>query len=217
MPIIAGFIVPHPPMIVPDVGKGSESKVQTTIASYKAVAKEKAGLRPDTVIVSSPHSVIYGDYFHISPGKGAKGGFARFGAANVTFDEVYDTEFVRDLSGICRICGFPAGTLGERDPSLDHGTMVPLYFIRQVYSSFRLVRIGLSGLPLTEHYKFGQYIRKAADCTDKRIVYIASGDLSHKLQSYGPYGFAPAAHLTSCWNLTRASAKRLRNAGTAHL
>ena len=191
MPIIAGFIVPHPPMIVPDVGKGSESKVETTIASYKAVAKEIAELCPDTVIVSSPHSVIYGDYFHISPGKGAKGSFARFGAANVTFDEDYDTEFVRDLSGICRICGFPAGTLGERDPSLDHGTMVPLYFIRQVYSSFRLVRIGLSGLPLTEHYKFGQYIRKAADCTDKRIVYIASGDLSHKLQSYGPYGFAP--------------------------
>ena len=39
-----------------------------------------------------------------------------------------------------------AGTLGEKDPSLDHGTMVPLYFINQYLKDYKLVRIGLSGL-----------------------------------------------------------------------
>ena len=69
--------------------------------------------------------------------------------------------------------------------------MVPLYFTEQKYRDFRLVRIGLSGLSLAEHYAFGQIIRQAVEETGRKTVYIASGDLSHKLQEYGPYGFAP--------------------------
>lgn len=68
--------------------------------------------------------------------------------------------------------------------------MVPLWFIEQKYQDFRLVRIGLSGLPLTEHYRLGQLIREASERLDRRVVLVASGDLSHKLQAYGPYGFA---------------------------
>ncbi|MBO4800044.1 MAG: AmmeMemoRadiSam system protein A, partial [Lachnospiraceae bacterium] len=68
---------------------------------------------------------------------------------------------------------------------------VPLYFIEQEYRDFKLIRIGLSGLSLAEHYAFGQIIREAVEQTGRRVVYIASGDLSHKLQEYGPYGFAP--------------------------
>ena len=52
------------------------------------------------------------------------------------------------------------------------------------------MRIGLSGLPLTDHYRLGQIIARAVKDTDRRAVIIASGDLSHKLQEYGPYGFA---------------------------
>ncbi|MBQ1787754.1 MAG: AmmeMemoRadiSam system protein A, partial [Erysipelotrichaceae bacterium] len=80
--------------------------------------------------------------------------------------------------------------LGERDPKLDHGTMVPLYFIRQKYRDGKIIRIGLSGLPLSDHYRLGMYIARAVDKLGRRAVFIASGDLSHKLQDYGPYGFA---------------------------
>ena len=68
--------------------------------------------------------------------------------------------------------------------------MIPLYFIRQFYSDFQLVRLGLSGLSLVDHYAFGRIIQKAVEDLDRRAVFVASGDLSHKLQSYGPYGYA---------------------------
>ena len=83
----------------------------------------------------------------------------------------------------------PAGTLGERDKSLDHGTMVPLYFLDQYDTDYKLVRIGLSGLPLTKHYELGQCIKKAAELLERNTVVIGSGDLSHKLKEDGPYGF----------------------------
>ena len=191
MSIIAAYMVPHPPMIIPQVGRGSESQIQKTIDAYKQVANEIAALKPETIIVSSPHSIMYTDYFHISPGNEAIGDFGNFRAKSVSFHETYDVDLVQEICTLAEQEDFPAGTLGERDARLDHGTMVPLYFIRQVYSDFRLVRIGLSGLPLADHYAFGRMIQDAVEHLGRRAIYVASGDLSHKLQSYGPYGYAP--------------------------
>ena len=190
MSIIASFMVPHPPMIVPQIGRGSEEQIETTTKAYEQVADEIAELAPETIIISSPHATMYMDYFHISPGRWADGDFAQFGAPQVSFHEEYDTEMVRKLDELAQKEAFPAGTMGEREPALDHGTMVPLHFIHQKYHKFKIVRIGLSGLDLADHYYLGMMIQKAADELDRRAVYVASGDLSHKLQSYGPYGFA---------------------------
>ena len=190
MPVTGAIMVPHPPMILPQVGRGSEKQIEKTTLAYRQAAQEIAALSPETIIISSPHTVMYADYFHISPGKEASGSFARFGAPDAAFHETYDTELVQMIQRIADDRGFPAGTLGERDRSLDHGTMVPLYFIRQYCKDFRLVRIGLSGLPLAAHYAMGQIIREAVERTGRRAVFVASGDLSHKLQDYGPYGFA---------------------------
>lgn len=190
MAILAAFMVPHPPMIVPAVGRGGEAQVQKTIDAYEKVADEIAKFEPDTIIITSPHSIMYSDYFHISPGKGAKGSFARFNAPEVSFQEEYDTELVDRINEIAYDASFPAGTLGERDPELDHGTMVPLWFIRKKYAKGQIVRIGLSGLGLLDHYRLGQMIQEAVDEVNRKVVFVASGDLSHKLQDYGPYGFA---------------------------
>ena len=190
MALTAAYMVPHPPLIIPRVGRGGEKQVEKTIRAYEAVADGIAALRPETIIVTSPHAVLYADYFHISPGKEAAGDFGRFGAPEVSFRETYDTELVREICALAEERDFPAGMVGEKDRRLDHGTMVPLFFVEQKYRGFRLVRIGLSGLSLADHYAFGQILRQAVDRTGRRAVLIASGDLSHKLQAYGPYGFA---------------------------
>ncbi len=190
MSFIAAFMVPHPPMIVPEIGRGSEKQILKTVEAYKEVARKIAELKPETIVISSPHSVMYADYFHISPGDRAFGSFSDFRAPEVRFDLKYDTEFTTRL---CEILGdktFPAGTLGEKSPYLDHGTMVPLWFILKEYSDFKLVRTGLSGLDLLKHYEYGTLIKKASEELNRRTVFVASGDLSHKLQDYGPYGFA---------------------------
>ena len=191
MPILAAYMVPHPPMIVPEVGRGSEKQVEATRQAYRRVAKDIAALKPDTIIISSPHATMYADYFHLSPGRSAEGSFMQFRAPGVRFDETYDADLVKTVERLAIATGLPAGTQGQREKALDHGTMVPLYFIREVYTDFKLARVGLSGLPPEDHYRLGQLIQRAVDETGRRAVFVASGDLSHKLQAYGPYGFAP--------------------------
>ena len=190
-PIVGAFMVPHPPIILPEVGRGEEKKISATTAAYETVADKIAALRPDTIVISSPHTILYSDYFHISPGLHAHGNLSRFGAPQVEFSLDYDATLADTLSVMAKMEGLRAGTEGEREKELDHGIMVPLYFIMQKYSEFRLLRVGLSGQSLSEHYRLGQLITKAASELGRRVVYVASGDLSHKMKEDGPYGFAP--------------------------
>ena len=83
MALLAAFAVPHPPLIVPEIGGGAEMQIQKTVDAYREVARRIAACRPETIIVTTPHSVLYGDYLHISPGKVAEGSFARFDAPEV--------------------------------------------------------------------------------------------------------------------------------------
>jgi AmmeMemoRadiSam system protein A/AmmeMemoRadiSam system protein B len=191
MSLLGTFIVPHPPLIIPSVGRGQEDRIQKTIDSYDRVGRTVADLAPQTVVIVSPHAIMYADYIHISPGTGASGDFGQYGAKNVSFREQYDTAFVQELSEEAERCGIPAGTLGERDASLDHGVMIPLYFIEKYDHDFQIVRIGISGVDLLTQYRFGQAIARVANALDRKIVLVASGDLSHKLTKDGPYGFTP--------------------------
>ncbi|MBO4337026.1 MAG: AmmeMemoRadiSam system protein A [Lachnospiraceae bacterium] len=191
MPIIEAYMVPHPPIAVAEVGRGEEKKIRATLDAFDKVADRIAEIRPDTIIITSPHSVMYADYFHISPGKRATGDLGGFNAPQVSFDVEYDTDLVRDIIHAAERAGIPAGTDGERDPRLDHGVMVPLYFVNKRYTGYKLVRIGLSGYSLDVHKSLGRAIDSAAEKTDKKIVVIASGDLSHCQKEDGPYGYRP--------------------------
>lgn len=191
MSIEAAYIVPHPPLIIPSVGRGEEKGISDTVASYDRIAREIAQIEPELIIVSSPHATAYRDWFHISPGTSARGDMSRFRAYDTLLETTYDEEFTTALTRLCKERDFPAGTDGERDPSLDHATYIPLWFVNKFYTGYKSVRIGLSGLDALTHYRFGQLIDECVEELGRRAVYIASGDLSHKLLDDGPYGFAP--------------------------
>ena len=191
MSIVGAFIVPHPPIILPEIGRGEERKIQRTIDAYREVGRRAAALEPETVVVTSPNSILYADYFHISPGERASGDFGAFRAPEAAEKVEYDTEFVEALTQEAGREKLPAGTFGEKNKELDHGTMIPLRFLHEFSHDFRLVRIGLSGLSASAHYRLGMCIARASEKLGRRTVFVASGDLSHKLKETGPYGFAP--------------------------
>lgn len=187
MPIIKTYMVPHPPLIIPEIGKGEENQIKKTTESYETVAKEISEIKPDTIIISSPHTIMYGDYFHITNANKVSGDFSNFNASNISFEEEQDIELIEEIENVSKKYNFPTGR--TKDIELDHGTMIPLYFIRKYYKEGKIIVLGPSGLPLIDNYMMGIIIKEAVNNLNKKVVYIASGDLSHKLQTYGPYGF----------------------------
>ncbi len=191
MPIPGAVVVPHPPVIIPTVGQGREKQVQKTVDAYRAAARRVVNWRPNVVILLSPHMVMYADYFHIAPGRSASGSMAAFGAPETRIDVTYDRELRQEIVQEAMEMGLRAGTLGEQDRSLDHGSFVPLYFLKEAGMNCPIVRIGLSGFPPLVHYQMGQCIQRAVNRLKRRAVVVASGDLSHKMREDGPYGFTP--------------------------
>ena len=190
MSILAAYIVPHPPLIVPTVGRGQERKIQATIDACETVARAIRDLAPETVVVATPHGVNYRDYIHISPGASARGDLRRFGDTETRVSVEYDRELAGEIARAAERNGVPAGTLGENDKTLDHATLVPLWFLQRECKEFQLVRISVSGLSGAEHYALGKCVAEAAETLGRRTVFIASGDLSHRLSDQGPYDYA---------------------------
>ena len=86
MGITTAYMVPHPPFIIPEIGRGEEKKIQATIDAYEEIAGRVGQDRPDTIVLISPHQTMYADYFHISPGEAASGDFRQFGAGQVRLE-----------------------------------------------------------------------------------------------------------------------------------
>ena len=191
MPMLGAILTPHPPVLLPEVGRGREQEIGATGRAMAAAAEEVARWKLDVLIVASPHTILYGDYFHISPGSGAAGDMSAFGAPQVRVEVRYDIPLRNEIVSRAQAAGLEAGTLGQRDPSLDHGVLIPLYFLRKAGVSCPIVRLGLSGFSPLAHYRLGQCVAEAVEAVGRRAVFVASGDLSHKLKADGPYGFAP--------------------------
>ena len=191
MPMLGAMLTPHPPVLLPEVGRGREREISATGRAMETAAAEVARWNPDVLIVASPHTILYGDYFHIAPGSGAEGDMSAFGVPQVRIEVRYDVPLRDEIVDRAQAAGLRAGTLGQREAQLDHGILIPLYFLRKAGVACPIVRLGLSGFSPLDHYRLGQCVAEAVESLGRRAVFVASGDLSHKLKSDGPYGFAP--------------------------
>ncbi len=191
MPILQALVLPHAPVLVTEVGKGEEKEAKETVDSYQKVMKEASKLPFDTVILVSPHREAYSDVFAIEGNKIGVASFARFGAPEVKFKENYDKELTQEIVEEARKADLPVylDSYGSPDFTEDHGSMVPLYFLEKERKDFSLVRLSLSGLSYASHYRLGMAIKEAVKKTGRKVLFLASGDMSHCQKEDGPYGF----------------------------
>ena len=81
-----------------------------------------------------------------------------FGASGTKLHVEYDAQLGDEIIRRAESADLRVGTLGQRDPYLDHGTFVPLYFLREAGVDCPILRIGLFGFSPLEHYQLGQCI-----------------------------------------------------------
>ncbi|MDD4493325.1 MAG: AmmeMemoRadiSam system protein A [Eubacteriales bacterium] len=198
--LISAYIMPHPPIVVPEVGNGREMAARSTLEGCRRVAAKIAADKPDTIIVISPHAPLFQDYIYMSELPTLEGSLEQFGAPEVSFSFTNDIDLVNRISFEAGQQGIPAGGLNNKDRKrfnisgrLDHGVLVPLYFVSNEYRGFKLVQIALSDMSFYDLYKFGMCIRKGIKESAGNTVLLASGDLSHKLSEDAPYGFSKRA------------------------
>ena len=197
--------MPHPPVVVPEVGRGREREIGKTLEAMRQASECIVANRPDTIIIISPHAPVLRDQVLIQGAGLLKGDLGRFGArgASVGFDG--DVGMARLIceearaAGIDAVAGDASGSRGGglfSGGGLDHGTVVPLYFINEALTKSgaaapKLVVISIAYFDNERLFRFGGCIARAAEKSGSAAALITSGDLSHKLTDDGPYGYDP--------------------------
>ncbi|OCB01062.1 AmmeMemoRadiSam system protein A [Clostridium beijerinckii] len=192
------YLMPHPPIIIPDIGKGEEKKIEETSLACNKIGREVADIKPDTIIIITPHATMFSDAISISDEERISGDLSQFRCTNIKMDIPIDKEFNVKLGTACHVEGIPSVLVDSEllrrynvNYELDHGSIVPLYFINKYYNDYKLVHITYSMIGDINLYKFGMEIKNVAEKLNRKAVIIASGDLSHKLKEEGAYSYSP--------------------------
>lgn len=177
-------LAPHPPLLVPEIGQEDTIKVKKTVDALEKLATIFGDAEIETLIVISPHSLVYPDRFNISTMEKNSGSFAQFGHPEITFNYKNDTELVYKIAEACQKENIPFVPYdnGEESFEMDHGIMVPLYYLqKEKEMGLKIIPIAYSGLTRAQHFAFGQLLGEVCQKYAGRVGIMASGDLSHRL------------------------------------
>jgi MEMO1 family protein len=186
-------IAPHPPVMVPEVGGRMAEAVEGSVEAMRELTDRVIRSGADTVVLVSPHAPLEARAFVAYGQPRLRGDFANFRAPQATIDAQLDAELLEAVKSVAADEGFRVVVL--KGYELDHGTAVPLYFLQRHGWTGRVVALGYSFLPDEDHLRFGRVVRRAADGLGRRVAFVASGDLSHRLKPEAPAGYNPDAHL----------------------
>lgn len=194
MSIKFASICPHPPVIVPSVGSSYDLKeVSDTIKSMKKLAVSFKKKKPETVIIISPHSQVSYNQMTLSMSSVLSGDFGDFAASDIKMSFKNDLKLVDLIQEKAREQNIPIRI--EDVPELDHGALVPLYYLTENYKKeekekLKIVLIAYSYLNRKTHFEFGKIISEVCENQNKNIAFVASGDLSHRLTPEAEAGYS---------------------------
>lgn len=196
--VCSAFLLPHPPVLIPEIGKGRERDAKKTGAAYREAAVLVSEYGPETIVFVSPHAPLFSDYLFMYDAAVLKGSFARFGCPSLELEAEQDTPLREAIVSRLTAASIPAGSLPPDrlkrmgyESELDHGILVPMYFLKKEVTATKIVAISSSAMDVSELRKAGRCIAEAAKEAGRRVCVIASGDLSHKVNRESPYGEVP--------------------------
>lgn len=184
-------LFPHPPIALPEIARERFIEVQKTANAMLEASKDLLTLEPQTVVIVTPHSVMHPTAFAVYLEDSITGDFANFGVPNIKvivknnlilLDKIIKT---RVASGKNDIVGIKPGT------KLDHGTMVPLYYLAKAGFNGKIVVINYCHSGNENHLEFGKSLSNILNDYEEKTILLSSGDLSHRILSSAPAGFHP--------------------------
>lgn len=204
--LVKTYISPHAPVIIPEIGSKDTVLCASTCDSMRKMAAEIAELNPDRIVIITPHGPLFSDALAANYSDELRGDFSGFMHDGIGLRAKNDMAFIDKLAVLAGKRDIVLAKLDEAlseaygfDASLDHGISVPLYFIDEQYKqkypdvasfNYKLVAITYGLLGVDKLYDFGKAIREGIESSDKKTVFIASGDLSHCLANSAPYQYS---------------------------
>ena len=183
-------LMPHPPILVPEVGRGRENEAAETLRGCERLLSAVAGQKPDVLLLLSPHQPYAPGAFFLNAASLYRGSFALFGAPGVILSPASLGEGCDELADFLSRSGVRVHAAAIPDLTEDQGSMVPLYFLRRAWGDLPPVVLASPiGLTPERAFELGRLLAEFQ--SGFRWALLASGDLSHRLTPDAPSGYAP--------------------------
>ncbi len=180
-------LMPHPPVLIPEVGRGRENEAIKTLNGLAELTRNLS--KPDLILLLSPHQAYFPGALCVNTGEFYHGSFAMFGA-DVSINANSSSENAKILCDYLGNSGVKIFAASSSDITRDQGSMVPLYFLRQAWGDLPEIIIA-SPIGLTPEKAFAMGQALANFQSEKTWALLASGDLSHRLTPDAPAGYEP--------------------------
>src|SRR6185436_8126685 len=120
--IVFSGIAPHPPIMVPEVGREAIAEVRGSIDAMADLTRRLIASRAETVVLISPHAPLDVDSFVAYEGPELYGDFSNFRAPETQLRVSLDDELLQAIAKSASHENFSVVTIMEN--GLDHGTSV---------------------------------------------------------------------------------------------
>lgn len=191
MAIPVAALMCHAPIVIPAIGEERAADCARTTAAMAQTAAQLVANAPDVLVLISPHAPRRRQGFGIASGAQLSGGFARFGRADVRLRALGAPEAAQALQRNAFARGLQ--TFDARATDLDHGALVPLYFVNEAGYRGPVLLLALPVPGTGTEPAIGRAIADAAAELGQRWAVLASGDMSHRLCEGAPAGYDPRA------------------------
>lgn len=196
MTSLEAIFLPHPPIAIPAISRGEGYRIESTLQGFKEMAKKVRHIKPHTIIYITPHGNSFSNGVCLIDKGHVTGDFGGFGHGDIMMEKDVNLELTNAIHDKFDVHDMLSVLMDDQGASrynihlsLDHGVLVPMYFIDQYYDSYEIVHITPSGGDLLSHYKLGVYLKEVIEAYDEKVLVVCSGDLSHALKEDGPYKY----------------------------
>ncbi len=189
MSLVWAALSPHPPILIPNIGKENLNKLEKTQQAFAELKDSLYLSQADTLLVITSHGVKIDNSFVINQGTLKDNeniylaNFEEFG----DFETKY--EWIPDVYLSYKVRTFLEGNIPIKtinDENLSHGVSVPLSLLLNKNTEKQVLVLHTSNLNKENHIKVGEYLKEIIMTQDKKIAVLASGDLSHRLDDSSP-------------------------------
>jgi AmmeMemoRadiSam system protein A len=191
MSISCAVLMCHAPIVIPEIAGAEAAHCRTTTEAMRETARAIIAHEPALIVLISPHAPRRPRSIGITFDDALLGDFERFGHAQVALELEGASDEAQRIAEKAREEGVATHPLSGR--ALDHGSLVPLFFVQEAGYRGRIVVTSLPYPGAELETAFGHALQKAARESGQRWAILASGDMSHRLTRNAPAGYAPRA------------------------
>lgn len=177
MPVVAAAVVPHSPLLLPNVSKEHASLLSLTTKTLGDIAAEIYAAKPDALVILTPHGPTSSETVIIQADEHYRATFQEFGDIQTVVEACSSLELTHGLRTAAE--SEHLAVQQQTFEILDYGTAVPLLTLLKPQPKLPII-------PILVPTQYDVILRTAAVLHDfftsvrSRIIIVASADFSRR-------------------------------------